>query len=163
MHILKDKMKKEINAEFVLEKYNKKEFLIIKPENFDELIAMLNKNLELAQEKLSMFEVPRNDIIVVKIFKDFESIVKEVLEVIKKLKDKQNTLEHYMDKTAEIKKKPDAFQILKQAEKEFKNMIDLIIDNQTKIQAVYAEKDKFNGFLSDLTKLFGDIEHSLVE
>ena len=163
MHIMKDRMKKEINTEFILEKYNKKEYLIIKSDNFTTLTELLKKNLDLAQEKLDLFQVPREDIIVVKIFQEFKNIVKEMLDIVKGLKDKQEQLERYMDKTTEIKKKPECFQMLKQAEKQYKIMIDMIAENSNKLQTVYVEKDKFKGYIEDLTKLFKDIEKTLYE
>ena len=163
MHIMKDRMKKEINTEFVLEKYNKKEYLIIKSDNFTTLTELLKKNLDLAQEKLDLFPVPREDIIVVKIFQEFKNIVKEMLDIVKGLKDKQEQLERYMDKTTEIKKKPECFQMLKQAEKQYKIMIDMIAENSNKLQTVYVEKDKYKGYIEDLTKLFKDIEKTLYE
>ena len=86
-----------------------------------------------------------------------------MLDVVKGLKDKQEQLEKFMDKTAEIKKKPECFQMLKQAEKQYKTMIDLIAENQMKLQTVYIEKEKFKGYIEDLTKLFKDIEKTLYE
>ena len=137
--------------------------MIIKNENFTSLIELLKKNLDITQEKLNLFEVPRTEIIVVKIFQEFKSIVQDMLDVVKGLKDKQEQLEKYMDKTAEIKKKPECFQMLKQAEKQYKTMIDLIAENQLKLQTVYIEKKKFKGYIEDLTKLFKDIEKTLYE
>ena len=141
----------------------KKEYLIIKNDNFTSLIELLKKNLDITQEKLNLFEVPRTEIIVVKIFQEFKSIVQDMLDVVKGLKDKQEQLEKFMDKTAEIKKKPECFQMLKQAEKQYKTMIDLIAENQMKLQTVYIEKEKFKGYIEDLTKLFKDIEKTLYE
>ena len=68
-----------------------------------------------------------------------------------------------MDKTTEIKKKPECFQMLKQAEKQYKIMIDMIAENSNKLQTVYVEKDKYKGYIEDLTKLFKDIEKTLYE
>ena len=79
------------------------------------------------------------------------------------MKDKQEQLERYMDKTTEIKKKPECFQMLKQAEKQYKIMIDMIAENSNKLQTVYVEKDKYKGYIEDLTKLFKDIEKTLYE
>ena len=124
---------------------------------------IIKKNLDLAQEKLDLFPVPREDIIVVKIFQEFKNIVKEMLDIVKGLKDKQEQLERYMDKTTEIKKKPECFQMLKQAEKQYKIMIDMIAENSNKLQTVYVEKDKYKGYIEDLTKLFKDIEKTLYE
>ena len=55
-----------------------------------------------------------------------------MLDIVKGLKDKQEQLERYMDKTTEIKKKPECFQMLKQAEKQYKIMIDMIAENSNK-------------------------------
>ena len=86
-----------------------------------------------------------------------------MLDIVKGLKDKQEQLERYMDKTTEIKKKPECFQMLKQAEKQYKIMIDMIAENSNKLQTVYVEKDKYKGYIEDLTKLFKDIEKTLYE
>ena len=68
-----------------------------------------------------------------------------------------------MDKTTEIKKKQECFQMLKEAEKQYKIMIDMIAENSNKLQTVYVEKDKYKGYIEDLTKLFKDIEKTLYE
>ena len=53
--------------------------------------------------------------------------------------------------------------MLKQAEKQYKIMIDMIAENSNKLQTVYVEKDKYKGYIEDLTKLFKDIEKTLYE
>lgn len=163
MHSLKEQMKRDISGEFVLEKYNKKEYHIVSMDNFNYWVDTLKRNLEITDEKLNAFDTQRTDILGMNIFKEFKMIVTVMLENIVGMKERQEQLVKYMDRTAEIKKRPEAFQLLKQAEKLFKNMVDVIFENQLRIQTVFNLKEQFKTFVDDLAKLYKDIEKTLAE
>ena len=164
MYDVEPKMVTEIDIEFSMEKYNKKEFLVIKHESYDNVIAALEKNIKIAEDKLAYFEEePRDNIIVVKTFEEMKNMMTEMLNIIKVLKDIQIELEGYINKTADIKKKSENFLLLKQAEKSFKQMMDLIISKKMKIKGIFFEKDKFNSNIEDLKKIFKDLEKNLKE
>ena len=164
MYDVEPKMVTEIDIEFSMEKYNKKEFLVIKHDSYDNVIAALEKNIKIAEDKLAYFEEePRDNIIVVKTFEEMKNMMTEMLNIIKVLKDIQIELEGYINKTADIKKKSENFLLLKQAEKSFKSMMDLIISKKMKIKGIFFEKDKFNSNIEDLKKIFKDLEKNLKE
>ena len=82
-------------------------------------------------------------------------------KIIKELKEVQFNLEKLMDQNAEIKKKPESFVLLRQAEKQFKGLMDILNAKKLKIKSVYFEKDKFSNSLKELEKLFADIKKNL--
>ena len=68
-----------------------------------------------------------------------------------------------MDNTTYIKKKSESFLILKTAEKQFKSLMDMLIQKKLKILTIDFEKDKFNSGIDELGKLYKDLEKSLKE
>ena len=62
-----------------------------------------------------------------------------------------------------LKKKSENFLLLKQAEKIFKSMMDLIISKKMKIKGIFFEKDRFSSNIEDLKKIFKDLEKNLKE
>ena len=110
---------------------------------------------------MTELEEPRDEIIVVKTFKEIKEMMNDMDKIIKQLKEVQFNLEKLMDQNAEIKKKPESFVLLKQAEKQFRGLMDILNAKKMKIKSVYFEKDKFVNNLKELEKLFGDIKRNL--
>ena len=123
----------------------------------------LETNINLVDEKLRELEEPKDEIIVVKTFKDIKEMMNDMNKIIKELKDVQMNLEKLMDQNAEIKKKPESFVLLKQAEKQFRGLMEILTAKKMKIKSVYFEKEKFNNNIKELEKLFGDIRRNLNE
>jgi hypothetical protein len=124
---------------------------------------MLEKNIKLIDEKLDLFEEKRDDLIIYSEIVKLKEQMKVMLDTIKNLNDIQIQLEGYMDKTTDIKKKSESFLILKTAEKQFKSLMDMLIQKKLKILTIYFEKDKFNSGIDELGKLYKDLEKSLKE
>ena len=104
MHTIEPKIVTDIDIEFVGDKYNKKEFPIINHESFEKVLQALETNINLVDEKLNELEQPRDEIIVVKTFKDIKEMMNDMNKIIKELKDVQLNLEKLMDQNADIKK-----------------------------------------------------------
>ena len=47
--------------------------------------------------------------------------------------------------------------------KQFKSLIDILLQKKMKILNIYFEKEKFNSGIEDLNKTFKDLEKSLKE
>ena len=163
MHEIEPNIVSEIDIEFVPDKYNKKEFPIINHESFEKVLQALETNINLVNEKLNEIEQPKDEIIVVKTFKEIKEMMNDMNTIIKELKEVQLNLEKLMDQNAEIKKKPESFVLLKQAEKQFRGLMEILNAKKMKIKSVYFEKEKFNTNLKELEKLFGDIRRNLNE
>jgi hypothetical protein len=163
MHEIEPNIVSEIDIEFVSDKYNKKEFPIINHESFEKVLQALETNINLVNEKLNEIEEPKDEIIVVKTFKEIKEMMNDMNSIIKELKEVQLNLEKLMDQNAEIKKKPESFVLLKQAEKQFRGLMEILNAKKMKIKSVYFEKEKFNTNLKELEKLFGDIRRNLNE
>ena len=163
MHEIEPNIVSEIDIEFVSDKYNKKEFPIINHESFEKVLQALETNINLVNEKLNEIEEPKDEIIVVKTFKEIKEMMNDMNSIIKELKEVQLNLEKLMDQNAEIKKKPESFVLLKQAEKQFRGLMEKKKKKKMKIKSVYFEKEKFNTNLKELEKLFGDIRRNLNE
>ena len=161
MHEIEPNIVSEIDIEFVPDKYNKKEFPIINHESFEKVLQALETNINLVNEKLNEIEQPKDEIIVVKTFKEIKEMMNDMNTIIKELKEVQLNLEKLMDQNAEIKKKPESFVLLKQAEKQFRGLMEILNAKKMKIKSVYFEKEKFNTNLKELEKLFGDIRRNL--
>ena len=128
--------------------------------NLSKIFLRLQK-LILVDKKLTELEEPRDEIIVVKTFKEIKEMMNDMNKIIKQLKEVQLNLETLMDQNAEIKKKPESFVLLKQAEKQFRGLMDILNAKKLKIKSVYFEKDKFINNLKELEKLFGDIKRNM--
>ena len=161
MYEMEPKMVTEIDIEFTLEKYNQKEYYIINSESFENVLKALSKNIGLVDEQLNEFEQPKDEIIVVKTFKEMKGMMTEMQKIIKQLQDVQNNLIKLMDQSMQIKKKPVCHMCLKQAEKQFKGLMDLLVSKKLKIKGVYFEKDKFIAGIDELTKNFSEINRNL--
>ena len=161
MHEIEPKIVTEIDIEFVGDKYNKKEFPIINHESFENVLKALEVNINLVDQKLNELEEPKDEIIVVKTFKDIKEMMNDMNKIIKELKDVQLNLEKLMDQNNDIKKKPESFVLLKQAEKQFRGLMEILTAKKMKIKSVYFEKEKFNNNIKELQKLFGDIRRNL--
>ena len=140
---------------------NKKEFPIINHESFENVLKALDTNINKVENKLTELDEPKDEIIVVKTFKDIKEMMTDMNKIIKELKEVQFNLEKLMDQNAEIKKKPESFVLLRQAEKQFKGLMDILNAKKLKIKSVYFEKDKFSNSLKELEKLFADIKKNL--
>jgi hypothetical protein len=161
MHEIEPKIVAEIDIEFVGDKYNKKEFPIINHESFETVLQALETNLNKIDEKLKELEEPKDEIIVVKTFKEIREMIVEMIKIIKDLKEVQMNLEKLMEQSAEIKKKSENFVLLKQAEKQFRGLMEILTAKKMKIKSVYFEKVKFTNNIKELEKLFGDIKRNL--
>ena len=161
MHDIEPQIVAEIDIEFVPDKYNKKEYPIINHDSFENILKALDTNINLVDTKLTELEEPKDEIIVVKTFKEIKEMMNDMDKIIKQLKEVQFNLEKLMDQNAEIKKKPESFVLLKQAEKQFRGLMDILNAKKMKIKSVYFEKDKFVNNLKELEKLFGDIKRNL--
>ena len=161
MHDIEPQIVSEIDIEFVPDKYNKKEYPIINHESFENILKALDTNINLVDKKLSELEEPKDEIIVVKTFKEIKEMMNDMNKTIIELKEVQLNLEKLMDQNAEIKKKPESFVLLKQAEKQYRGLMDILSAKKMKIKSVYFEKDKFVNNLKELEKLFGDIKRNL--
>ena len=161
MHEIEPKIVAEIDIDFIGDKYNKKEFPIINHESFENVLKVLETNNNLVDEKLKELEDPKDEIIVVKTFKDIREMIIEMNKIIKDLKNVQMNLEKLMDQSAEIKKKSENFVLLKQAEKQFRGLMEILSAKKMKIKNVFFEKDKFTNNIKELEKLFGDIKRNL--
>jgi hypothetical protein len=161
MHDIEPQIVSEIDIEFVPDKYNKKEYPIINHEPFENILKALDTNINLVDKKLSELEEPKDEIIVVKTFKEIKEMMNDMNKIIIELKEVQLNLEKLMDQNAEIKKKPESFVLLKQAEKQYRGLMDILSAKKMKIKSVYFEKDKFVNNLKELEKLFGDIKRNL--
>ena len=161
MHDIEPQIVSEIDIEFVPDKYNKKEYPIINHESFENILKALDTNINLVDKKLSELEEPKDEIIVVKTFKEIKEMMNDMNKIIIELKEVQLNLEKLMDQNAEIKKKPESFVLLKQAEKQYRGLMDILSVKKMKIKSVYFEKDKFVNNLKELEKLFGDIKRNL--
>jgi hypothetical protein len=161
MHEIEPKIVSEIDIEFVGDKYNKKEFPIINHESFENVLQALETNLNKIDEKLNELEEPKDEIIVVKTFKEIREMIVEMNKIIKDLKQVQMNLEKLMEQSAEIKKKSENFVLLKQAEKQFRGLMEILTAKKMKIKSVYFEKVKFTNNIKELEKLFGDIKRNL--
>ena len=161
MHDIEPQIVAEIDIEFVPDKYNKKEYPIINHDSFENIIKALDTNINLVDKKLTELEEPRDEIIVVKTFKEIKEMMNDMDKIIKQLKEVQFNLEKLMDQNAEIKKKPESFVLLKQAEKQFRGLMDILNAKKMKIKSVYFEKDKFINNLKELEKLFADIKRNM--
>ena len=161
MHDIEPQIVSEIDIEFVPDKYNKKEYPIINHESFENILKALDTNINLVDKKLSELEEPKDEIIVVKTFKEIKEMMNDMNKIIIELKEVQLNLEKLMDQNAEIKKKPESFVLLKQAEKQYRGLMDILSAKKMKIKSVYFEKDKFVNNLKELEKLFGDIKRNL--
>jgi len=161
MHDIEPQIVSEIDIEFVPDKYNKKEYPIINHDSFENILKALDNNINLVDKKLTELEEPKDEIIVVKTFKEIKEMMNDMNKIIKQLKEVQFNLEKLMDQNAEIKKKPESFVLLKQAEKQFRGLMDILNAKKMKIKSVYFEKDKFVNNLKELEKLFGDIKRNL--
>ena len=163
MYEIQPKIIDELETDFHMEKYNKKEYLIIKHDSYNSILDMLEKNIKLIDEKLELFEESREDLIIYTEIVKLKEQMKVMLDIIKYLYDIQIQIEGYMDKTTDIKKKSESFLILKSAEKQFKSLMDILIQKKLKILTIYFEKDKFNSGIDELGKLYKDLEKSLKE
>ncbi len=163
MYDIQHKIVEDMEVEFKLEKYNKKEYLIIKHDSYNNVIDSLEKNIKLIDEKLELFEEPKEELIIYSEIIKLKEQMKTMLGSIKKLNEIQNQLEGYMDKTTEIKKKSESFMILKTAEKQFKSLIDLLLQKKLKIITIYFENEKFETGCDELEKLYRDLNKSLKE
>jgi hypothetical protein len=163
MHEIEPKIVNEIDIEFIGDKYNKKEYPIINHESFENVLKALETNINLVDEKLKELEEPKDEIIVVKTFKDIREMMNDMNKIIKELKEVQINLEKLMDQNADIKKKPESFVLLKQAEKQFRGLMEILTAKKMKIKSVYFEKEKFNNNIKELQKLFGDIRRNLYD
>ena len=161
MHDIEPQIVSEIDIEFVPDKYNKKEYPIINHDSFENILKALDNNINLVDKKLTELEEPKDEIIVVKTFKEIKEMMNDMNKIIKQLKEVQFNLEKLMDQNAEIKKKPESFVLLKQAEKQFRGLMDILNAKKMKIKSVYFEKEKFINNLKELEKLFGDIKRNL--
>ena len=115
----------------------------------------------MVEKKLSELEEPKDEIVVIKTFKEIKAMMNDMYKIIKELKEVQFNLEKLMDQNAEIKKKPESFVLLKQAEKQYRGLMDILNAKKMKIKSVYFEKEKFNTNIKELEKLFGDIKRNL--
>jgi hypothetical protein len=163
LYDIQPKIVEEMEIEFNLEKYNKKEYLIIKKESYNSVINNLEKNINLIDEKINVFEEPKNNLIIFTEIVKLKEQMNIMLKIIKKLSDCQIQLESYMDRTTEIKKKSECFMLLKSVEKQFKSLIDLMIQKKMKVLTIYFEKEKFTSGIDDLNKLYKDLDKSLKE
>ena len=163
MYDIQPKIVEEMEIEFNLEKYNKKEYLIIKKESYNSVINNLEKNINLIDEKINVFEEPKNNLIIFTEIVKLKEQMNIMLKIIKNLSDCQIQLESYMDRTTEIKKKSECFMLLKSVEKQFKSLIDLMIQKKMKVLTIYFEKEKFTSGIDDLNKLYKDLDKSLKE
>ena len=163
MHDIEPQIVSEIDIEFVPDKYNKKEYPIINHDSFENILKALDTNINLVDKKLTELEEPKDEIIVVKTFKEIKEMMNDMYKIIKELKEVQFNLEKLMDQGAEIKKKPERFVIIKQAEKQFRGLMDILNAKKMKIKSVYFEKDKFNNNLKELEKLFADIKRNMTD
>ena len=163
MHDIEPQIVSEIDIEFVPDKYNKKEYPIINHDSFENILKALDTNINLVDKKLTELEEPKDEIIVVKTFKEIKEMMNDMYKIIKELKEVQFNLEKLMDQGAEIKKKPESFVLLKQAEKQFRGLMDILNAKKMKIKSVYFEKDKFNNNLKELEKLFADIKRNMTD
>ena len=93
MHEIEPKIVAEIDIDFIGDKYNKKEFPIINHESFENVLKVLETNNNLVDEKLKELEDPKDEIIVVKTFKDIREMIIEMNKIIKDLKNVQMNLE----------------------------------------------------------------------
>ena len=163
MHDIEPQIVSEIDIEFVPDKYNKKEYPIINHESFENILKALDTNINLVDKKLSELEEPKDEIIVVKTFKEIKEMMNDMNKIIIELKEVQLNLEKLMDQNAEIKKKPESFVLLKQAEKQYRGLMDILSAKKMKIKSVYFEKDKFVNNLKELEKLFADIKRNMTD
>ena len=163
MYDIQPKIVEDLEIDFHLEKYNKKEYLIIKHDSYNQVIDGLENNIKLINEKLDLFEEPKEDLIIYSEIIKLKEQMEKMLKTIKNLNECQSHLEGYMDKTTDIKKKSESFMILKSAEKHFKGLMDLLIQNKLKILTVYFENEKINSGIDDLSKLYRDLDKSLRE
>ena len=163
LYDIQPKIVEEIEIEFLLEKYNKKEYLIIKKESYNSVINNLEKNIDLIEDKIHIFDEPKENLVIYNEVIKLKDEMNIMLKIIKNLSDCQNTLESYMDRTSEIKRKSECFMVLKSVEKQFKNLIDILLQKKMKILNIYFEKEKFTSGIEDLNKTFKDLEKSLKE
>ena len=163
MYDIQPKIVEDLEIDFHLEKYNKKEYLIIKHDSYNQVIDGLENNIKLINEKLDLFEEPKEDLIIYSEIIKLKEQMEKMLKTIKNLNECQSHLEGYMDKTTDIKKKSESFMILKSAEKHFKGLMDLLIQKKLKILTVYFENEKINSGIDDLSKLYRDLDKSLRE
>ena len=163
MYDIQPKIVEEMEIDFHLEKYNKKEYLIVKHDSYNSIIDNLEKNIKLIDEKLELFEEPKEELIIYGEVVKLKDQMKTMLNTIKNLNDCQNQLEGYMDKTTDIKKKSESFMILKSAEKQFKGLMDILIQKKLKVLTIYFENEKFNTGIEELSKLYKDLDKSLKE
>ena len=56
-----------------------------------------------------------------------------------------------------------SFMILKSAEKQFKGLMDILIQKKLKVLTIYFENEKFNTGIEELSKLYKDLDKSLKE
>ena len=101
MHEIEPQIVSEIDIEFVPDKYNKKEFPIINHESFENVLKALDTNINKVENKLTELEEPKDEIIVVKTFKDIKEMMNDMNKIIKELKEVQFNLEKLF---ADIKK-----------------------------------------------------------
>ena len=163
MYDIQPKIVEELEVDFKLEKYNKKEYLIIKHDSYNNIIDSLEKNIKLIDEKLELFEEPKEDLIIYSEIIKLKEQMKKMLATIKRLNEIQNQLEGYMDRTTEIKKKSESFMILKSAEKQFKSLIDLLLQKKLKILTIYFENDQFETGCNELENFYRELNKSLKE
>lgn len=125
------------------------------------VIETLDSNIRKAQTSLDDVEKPKEEILVINVLEKMLEDMKEIVKIVRNLEKVQTDLVKLMDKTSETKKKPEIYLMFKQAEKQYKGMIDLVAARKYKVKGIHFDNEKFTTDIEELSKLLIDINKNL--
>jgi hypothetical protein len=157
MYDILAKIANEIDIDFKTENFKDKKYIIISHENYHLIKTLLNRNVKEIEDNMAIVEGSKDKVnILIKVM-DLKSKLAELHDIIDKLQNVQVHLEKHMSRSGVLQKKStDLFVKLKQAEKDYKILIDFIIE-KPKIMNVLSVKDFFKESILTIEKVLGEI------
>lgn len=147
----------EVDDDFKTESFKDKKYMIIPHDNYVYIKNLFTKNILIADENVQLLENCRDKVNITKKVSDYKSKLEELLEIIKNMESNQLLLEKHMSHSIILQKKnTDLFLKLKQAEKDFKILIDYVSE-KTKIMAILSVKDFFRETLISISNVLSEI------
>ena len=157
LHLLINDITNEVEIDFETENFKDKKYVVISHSNFHKIKYILNKNISALKEKIENINENRDLIKTVK--RGFESMEKleQLLQIIISLEENQKLLENHMQRANELHEKLiDSFYKLKEVEKQYKVLIDQILENP-KVIKIFSAKSFFKDTLHEISKSLSEI------
>lgn len=157
MYDILAKIASEIDVDFKTENFKDKKYIIISHESYTGIKVLLNRNVKEIESNMAIVEGSKDKVnILIKVI-DLKSKLAELHDIIEKLQNVQLHLEKHMSRSALLQKKStDLFVKLKQAEKDYKILIDFIIE-KPKIMNILSVKDFFKESIVTIEKVLSEI------